>query len=132
MEFCQIGKKFNLLFLRFFISCRELTSLNQSLPKKRQALTRAQDSLHTVQDRAARLYQQVNTCRGHVEETRSALHANKSRYTHTAIVKYPICTFLLRGRVLDALMQQKSSGAIPGICGRLVSFVTSLVSFFTC
>ena len=45
--------------------------------------------------------------------------------------RYQTCAFYFRGRVLDALMQQKSSGAIPGICGRLVSSVAILVSFLT-
>ena len=52
------------------------------------------------------LHQQVRLSRGQVEEARSALQAHRSR-----------------GQVLRALMEQKESGAIPGIHGRLVSEV---------
>lgn len=49
---------------------------------------------------------EVREIRQKVEESRSSLSANCSR-----------------GRVLDALIQQKKQGKIPGIFGRLVCFV---------
>lgn len=45
----------------------------------------------------------VSEIRQKVDEAKSSLSSNRSR-----------------GRVLDALMQQKKSGRIPGIFGRLV------------
>lgn len=45
----------------------------------------------------------VREMRQKVDEAKSSLSSNRSR-----------------GRVLDALMQQKKSGRIPGIFGRLV------------
>ena len=57
-----------------------------------------------MSESCAELHQQVRASRGHVEEARSALQAHRSR-----------------GQVLGALMEQKESGAIPGIHGRLVS-----------
>ena len=52
----------------------------------------------------------VREMRQKVDEAKSSLTSNRSR-----------------GRVLDALMQQKKSGRIPGIFGRLVKIKKSLV-----
>lgn len=56
-----------------------------------------------MSESCSELHQQVRVSRGQVEEARSALQAHRSR-----------------GQVLRALMEQKESGAIPGIHGRLV------------
>lgn len=54
--------------------------------------------------------QTVRDMRQKVEEAKSSLSSNRSR-----------------GKVLDALMQQKRSGKIPGILGRLVRTSSHLV-----
>lgn len=55
----------------------------------------------------------VREMRQKVDEAKSSLTSNRSR-----------------GRVLDALMQQKKSGRIPGIFGRLVKRNKCLVSSY--
>lgn len=50
--------------------------------------------------------ERVKEMRQKVDEAKSSLSSNRSR-----------------GKVLDALMQQKKSGRIPGILGRLVSLL---------
>lgn len=55
----------------------------------------------------------VRDMRQKVEEAKSSLSSNRSR-----------------GKVLDALMQQKKSGKIPGILGRLVG--PHSVFLYTC
>ncbi len=75
-----------------------------SLPSKKQELSKAEKELGRLSNSYAELHQAVRASRGHVEEARSALQAHRSR-----------------GQVLRALMEQKESGAIPGIHGRLVS-----------
>lgn len=81
-----------------------------SLPSKKQELSRAEKELGRLSESCAELHQQVRASRGHVEEARSALQAHRSR-----------------GQVLGALMEQKESGAIPGIHGRLVSEVMQTI-----
>lgn len=57
----------------------------------------------------------VGKMRQKVEEAKSSLSSNRSR-----------------GKVLDALMQQKKSGRIPGILGRLVKRKKKSISFINC
>lgn len=52
----------------------------------------------------------VREMRQKVDEAKSSLSSNRSR-----------------GKVLDALMQQKKSGRIPGIFGRLVKSYSILI-----
>ena len=82
---------------------RELSELELSLPKKKKSLTKAETELKVVGEGWERLSQQVRTCRTQVEEAKSSFQAHRSR-----------------GQVLEALMVQQASGAIPGIHGRLV------------
>lgn len=56
----------------------------------------------------------VREMRQKVDEAKSSLSSNRSR-----------------GKVLDALMQQKKSGKIPGIFGRLVKNTNILISRVT-
>ena len=81
-----------------------ITVKSTSLPSKKQKLSKAENELARLNDTCAELHQQVRLSRGQVEEARSALQAHRSR-----------------GQVLRALMEQKESGAILGIHGRLVS-----------
>ncbi|KAL5490795.1 hypothetical protein EMCRGX_G015979 [Ephydatia muelleri] len=80
----------------------ELAAIEKELPRRAQQLVKVQEELKPLVEADARLSQQLKATRTQVEDTRSSLQANRSR-----------------GNVLDALMQQKSSGAIPGIYGRL-------------
>lgn len=82
-----------------------MTALNStSLPSRRAELAKAEKELSRLNDTCADLHQQVRVSRGRVEEARSSLQAHRSR-----------------GQVLRALMEQRESGTIPGIHGRLVS-----------
>ena len=83
---------------------RELTSLESSLPSKKKELTKIQSELKVLSDAAEKLSAQLKDSSGHVEEAKSSLAAQNER-----------------GKVLSALLRQKESGALPGICGRLVS-----------
>ena len=80
----------------------ELAAIEKELPKRAQQLVKVQEELKPLAEAEARLRQQLMAVRVQVEDTRSSLQANRSR-----------------GNVLDALMQQKNTGAIPGIYGRL-------------
>ncbi len=82
---------------------RELSGLQKSIPDKKKGITQAQSELKVVGEGWERLSQQVRQCRSQLEEARSGLQAHRSQ-----------------GRVLGALVEQKNSGAIPGIHGRLV------------
>ena len=93
------------LYLTHYIHNRTvITVKSTSLPSKKQELSKAENELARLNETCAELHQQVRLNRGQVEEARSALQAHRSR-----------------GQVLRALMEQKESGAIPGIHGRLVS-----------
>ena len=67
-------------------------------------MSTAEKELAQLNVSCASLHQQVRVSRGQMEEARSALQAHRSR-----------------GQVLRALVEQRESGAIPGIHGRLVS-----------
>ena len=92
-------------FLAFLVYIyRTISSVkSKSLPSKRAELTKAEKELAGLNDDCAKIHQQVREGRGQVEEARSALQAHRSR-----------------GQVLQALVEQRESGAIPGIHGRLV------------
>ena len=84
---------------------RTISTLNSTaLPSRREELARAEKELAHLNETYTDLHQQVRVSRGRVEEARSSLQAHRSR-----------------GQVLEALVEQRDSGAIPGIHGRLVS-----------
>ncbi|XP_052471878.1 structural maintenance of chromosomes protein 4 [Carassius gibelio] len=79
-----------------------ITDLNTRIPQTEQQLQKDEAELQQIsqQDQQKRL--QVGDMRQKVAEAKSSLSSNRSR-----------------NKVLDALMQQKRSGKIPGILGRL-------------
>ena len=80
----------------------KLAELEESLPEKEQELRKAETELTEVGNTADRSRSKLHNMRAEYDEKRSAQMANKSG-----------------GKVLDALMGQKSNGNIPGIIGRL-------------
>lgn len=81
---------------------RDWQSMEQSLSSKKKELVQCEKELETVSVTAENKSHQLRTTRSQVEEARSSLQSHRSR-----------------GQVLESLMKQKLSGAIPGICGRL-------------
>ena len=79
-----------------------LAELEQTLPGKEEELRQAETELVEVGSSAERARSKLHNMRAEYEEKRSAQMATKSG-----------------GKVLDALMQQKANGNIPGIIGRL-------------
>ena len=85
---------------------RTVAHLNSTdLPSRREELAKAEKELARLNEACTNLHQQVRVSRGRVEEARSSFQAHRSR-----------------GQVLQALVEQRDSGAIPGIHGRLVSW----------
>lgn len=76
----------------------------------------AQDEqeLEQISEQDSQARTMVGDMRQKVEEAKSFLSSNRSR-----------------GKVLDALMQQKQSGKIPGILGRLVRCCTQPIMIFS-
>lgn len=70
-----------------------------------------EEELKQISEQDGQVQATVRDMRQKVEEAKSSLSSTRSR-----------------GKVLDALMQQKRSGKIPGILGRLVSFTQLLQS----
>lgn len=58
-------------------------------------------------------------------ETRELVREMRQKYDEA---KSSLSSNRSRGKVLDALMQQKRSGKIPGILGRLVSLIIILLA----
>ncbi|XP_053315519.1 structural maintenance of chromosomes protein 4 [Spea bombifrons] len=79
-----------------------IKELEPKLPKCEEDLKKKEDELESLVQEEINIKNQVRELRQKVEEAKSSLSANRSR-----------------GKVLDALIQQKKSGKIPGIYGRL-------------
>ncbi|KAH0624117.1 hypothetical protein JD844_007511 [Phrynosoma platyrhinos] len=79
-----------------------IKELESKLPQAEHNLGKKENELEKLVKEEADIKKYVQDLRQKVEEARSSLAANKSR-----------------GKVLEALMQQKKSGNIPGIFGRL-------------
>jgi len=86
----------------------EIEQLNTGIPETEKRLQDAQLELDQVRKNEATASKELRAHRSQVEEVRSSMQANRSR-----------------GRVLDALMEQKQLGHLPGIFGRLVSLILS-------
>ncbi|XP_061072830.1 structural maintenance of chromosomes protein 4 [Conger conger] len=79
-----------------------IAELQTSIPRAEKELRQDEQELEQLLQVDARAQGLVKDMRQKVEEAKSSLSSNRSR-----------------GKVLDALMQQKRSGKIPGILGRL-------------
>ncbi|XP_023662970.1 structural maintenance of chromosomes protein 4 isoform X2 [Paramormyrops kingsleyae] len=79
-----------------------IKDLEVKIPKCEQELKKDERELEQITQADEQAQQTVRDMRQKVEEAKSSLSSNRSR-----------------GKVLDALMQQKRSGKIPGILGRL-------------
>jgi structural maintenance of chromosome 4 len=84
-------------------ACKEgISRLKKDIPSKKEAVTACEDELRSLSAAESKLTEQVKLLRSQVEEGTSSLDAFKSR-----------------SKVLQTLLQQKESGEIPGVCGRL-------------
>ncbi|MEE6501169.1 hypothetical protein FKM82_004087 [Ascaphus truei] len=79
-----------------------IKELETKLPKAEEDLKKKESGLENLVCEDANIKNSVRELRQKVEEAKSSLAANRSK-----------------GKVLDALIQQKKSGKIPGIYGRL-------------
>ncbi|XP_033953366.1 structural maintenance of chromosomes protein 4 isoform X1 [Pseudochaenichthys georgianus] len=79
-----------------------IKDLEVKIPQKEQELKKDAEALEQLMKTDNETREVVREMRQKVDEAKSSLTSNRSR-----------------GRVLDALMQQKKSGRIPGIFGRL-------------
>ncbi|KAM9853058.1 structural maintenance of chromosomes protein 4 [Aulostomus maculatus] len=79
-----------------------IKDLEVKIPQKEQALRKDEVELEQLMKMDTETREVVREMRQKVDEAKSSLSSNRSR-----------------GKVLDALMQQKKSGRIPGILGRL-------------
>ncbi|XP_037323689.2 structural maintenance of chromosomes protein 4 isoform X1 [Pungitius pungitius] len=79
-----------------------IKDLEVKIPQKEQELKKDEVALEQLMKMDSETREVVSQIRQKVDEAKSSLSSNRSR-----------------GRVLDALMQQKKSGRIPGIFGRL-------------
>uniref|UniRef100_A0A8C9VNW3 Structural maintenance of chromosomes protein n=1 Tax=Scleropages formosus TaxID=113540 RepID=A0A8C9VNW3_SCLFO len=79
-----------------------IKDLEVKIPKSEQQLKKDEKELEQITQADEQAREVVKDMRQKVEEARSSLSSNCSK-----------------GKVLDALMQQKKSGKIPGILGRL-------------
>uniref|UniRef100_A0A671UXK4 Structural maintenance of chromosomes protein 4 n=1 Tax=Sparus aurata TaxID=8175 RepID=A0A671UXK4_SPAAU len=79
-----------------------IKDLEVKIPQKEQELKRDEEELAKLMKMDTETREVVREMRQKVDEAKSSLSSNRSR-----------------GKVLDALMQQKNSGRIPGIFGRL-------------
>lgn len=79
-----------------------IKELQVKVPKCEQSLKKDEEELKQISDQDGQTRAMVSDMRQKVEEAKSSLSSTRSR-----------------GKVLDALMQQKCSGKIPGILGRL-------------
>ncbi|XP_019848995.1 PREDICTED: structural maintenance of chromosomes protein 4-like [Amphimedon queenslandica] len=80
----------------------ELKRLTKALPGLKSELIQTEREYESVSNNNERTNQSLISVRSQLEEAKSSLEAHKNR-----------------GRVLEALMEQKMSGRIPGIVGRL-------------
>ncbi|KAM9812168.1 structural maintenance of chromosomes protein 4 [Syngnathus typhle] len=79
-----------------------IKELEVNIPQREKELKKDEGELERVTKMDHETHQVVREMRQKVDEAKSSLSSNRSR-----------------GKVLDALMQQKRSGSIPGILGRL-------------
>ncbi|XP_060761829.1 structural maintenance of chromosomes protein 4 [Neoarius graeffei] len=79
-----------------------IKELKVKVPKCEQELKKDEEELKHISEQDGQAQATVRDMRQKVEEAKSSLSSTRSR-----------------GKVLDALMQQKHSGKIPGILGRL-------------
>uniref|UniRef100_A0A3Q1IPH2 Structural maintenance of chromosomes protein 4 n=1 Tax=Anabas testudineus TaxID=64144 RepID=A0A3Q1IPH2_ANATE len=79
-----------------------IKDLEVKIPQKEQELKKDEEELEQLMKMDNEAREVVREMRQKVDEAKSSLSSNRSR-----------------GKVLDALMQQKKSGRIPGIFGRL-------------
>ncbi|XP_062409333.1 structural maintenance of chromosomes protein 4 [Sardina pilchardus] len=79
-----------------------IKDLEVKIPQCQQQLKKDEQELEQVSQADGQVQASLRDMRQKVEEAKSSLSSNRSR-----------------GKVLDALMQQKRSGHIPGILGRL-------------
>lgn len=70
------------------------------------ACAQDEEELKQICEKDGQVQATVRDMRQRVDEAKSSLSSTRSR-----------------GKVLDALMQQKHSGKIPGILGRLVGYI---------
>ncbi|KAA0200463.1 hypothetical protein HAZT_HAZT006975 [Hyalella azteca] len=80
----------------------EVARLTKSIPEDEHKVTKLQRDLQRMVGELKDVEERLNSERIKLEETRSAMQSSRSR-----------------GRVLDAIMEQKQNGNIPGIFGRL-------------
>ncbi|XP_034945801.1 structural maintenance of chromosomes protein 4-like [Chelonus insularis] len=80
----------------------KLVSFETKIPATEKSLAQAKKKLNELNNKEIELNNKLRQKRVTFEDQKSAMHANKSR-----------------NAILDALMQEKSSGRIPGIFGRL-------------
>ena len=80
----------------------EMKKLCKEIPCKEQKIKKSQAELINIKQEESYLSEERRKHQLKVEEVRVALHSNRGR-----------------GKVLDALMQQKLEGKIPGIFGRM-------------
>ncbi|XP_015762062.1 PREDICTED: structural maintenance of chromosomes protein 4-like, partial [Acropora digitifera] len=80
----------------------EIQTLQHELPELQKRLAKTEADLLKALEGEKKASEELRNVRAKVEEARSSLQASHSR-----------------GRVLEALMQQKASGKIKGIFGRL-------------
>lgn len=81
---------------------QELTTLKSKIPITGKSLREANQELEKVKTREAHVTSKLKDMRVQFEEKRSAMNASRSR-----------------NRVIDALMQEKRAGRMPGLFGRL-------------
>ena len=81
-----------------------LSELEKEVPRAEQRLQSARSELTSTAQQLAEAGEQLRVGRGRLEEVRSALQAGRGR-----------------GAVLNAVMEQKRNGSLPGVFGRLVS-----------
>ncbi|KAI0239488.1 Structural maintenance of chromosomes protein 4 [Lamellibrachia satsuma] len=79
-----------------------LKETEKSVPQTETAVEKSKSELHKMTTKEEALATKVKTIRVQVEETRRSLESSRSR-----------------GNVLEALMQLKHSGTLPGVIGRL-------------
>ncbi|XP_968011.2 structural maintenance of chromosomes protein 4 [Tribolium castaneum] len=80
----------------------EVSQLKKKIPLTEKSLNDAQHELDAVKSEQNQIEHEIRRQRMSLEETRASMNSSKSR-----------------GRVLDALMQQKREGKCPGLYGRL-------------
>lgn len=81
---------------------KETSDLEKKLPNLEALFDKSRTELESINKRETEIAEEVRSIRRKVEESRSALEANKSR-----------------GKVIDFIMTMKTSGTMPGVYGRL-------------